>query len=139
MALVGHLAPVIRIHRGGQRMGECRPDAGEAGVQREKVALGPEEFIRMPDGANRAGGYAKRTIDAALGVDHDKTGSRVKAVDRAVGHTLGVAAADARFGHHVGHGRHGLGGDSGMIAGLPRGSNLVARGGRSRRTRGGTG
>jgi hypothetical protein len=51
-------------------------------------------------------GFAERTTDARLRVDHEKMRTLVEAVDRTDLHTVGVLALDVALGDHEGHFSH---------------------------------
>ncbi len=48
-------------------------------------------------------GYADRTVNTFIGVDHQHIGTLPEAINRANIHAIGVAAADARFHDDMSH------------------------------------
>ena len=56
------------------------------------------------DRLHRADRHAGSAVDTLIGVDDQPVGQDVEALDRTDVDAVGEAAADARFGHDMGHG-----------------------------------
>jgi len=61
------------------------------------------QLILGEDGVYRALGFAQGAINTFIGVDNQKVGSLVKAVNRADLYTVGVLAVDAIFAYNKCH------------------------------------
>ena len=76
----------------------------ELGIERNKIPLVIRHIFFGIDGIDGAFRDADRTVNAFIGVNHQKVGALLEAVDRADIDAVGVAALDAGFGDNVGHG-----------------------------------
>ncbi len=81
-----------------------RPGRRQFRVEFEEVLLTWRNVVFREDGLNRALRFAKRAVDAFIGVDDEKVGPLVKAVHGAHLNAIGVFALDAVLGDDKGHG-----------------------------------
>ncbi len=100
----GFVFPVVCVDHGGFAFGDAWPtDARELRIQGRHVLLIGRHVLFGVNGIDGALGNANRTIDALIGVDGQKIGAFAETIDRTNVHTVGVFAADTRFGDNVGH------------------------------------
>ena len=102
----GFVLPIVGVGHGGFAFGDAGPtNARELRIQGRHVLLIGWHVLFGVDGIDGALGNANRTIDALIGVDGQKVGALAETIDRTNVHTVGVFAADTRFGDNVGHDR----------------------------------
>ena len=85
------------------RLARIEAAASQHQAKLDEVQLVAGHVFFRQDGVDRALGDADRAVDALVGVDRQEIRALAEAINRAYIHAVGIAAANAGFGHNVGH------------------------------------
>src|SRR5689334_3866058 len=95
--------PLVGVGRRRLALDDGFPRLRKLGIERLELLLIIGDIVLGVDRLDRAFGDAKRAIDALVRIDDQEVGAFAEAIDRADIDTVGILAANAAFGHHVGH------------------------------------
>jgi len=103
LELVGLAVPLFRVRKRIFLLGDVGPLAGQIGVDLHELDLIRRELVFREDGFRRALGLSQGTVDALVGVDHQKVRTLVKAVYGADLHAVRVFALNAVISNDKSH------------------------------------
>jgi hypothetical protein len=103
LQLVGFSGPLLRVGKPGLHFGNTGPDLGQFGIQLEKYRLVLWQLVLGEDGIHRALRFAQSTVNAFIGMDNQKIGPLVKAINRADLNAVGVLTVDTILAYNKCH------------------------------------
>ena len=95
--------PLFRVWEGRLRLGDRRPEARQVGIELDEVLLVARRVFFGLDRIDRAFSHANGAVDAFIRVDCEEIRALAETIYRAYIDAVRVTAADAGFGHNVGH------------------------------------
>ena len=95
--------PFIRVGQRTLGLGNRRPFSRKSDIQFDEFLLIGRYIFFGEDRIDRAFGHADRAIDTFIRIDRQEIRAFAKAIHRAHINAVGVTAANAGFGHNVGH------------------------------------
>jgi hypothetical protein len=103
LQLVGHVLEFFGFRQRSFGLRDGGPLARQLDIKLDEILLVRGDILFGIDRIDRAFGHANRAVDAFIRVDREKVRSFAEAIYRAYIDAIRVTAADAGFGHNVGH------------------------------------